>query len=200
MTSVSSLFSLQLRHEESHLADKAGNLLVMKSKGFSRRKMDYICKGALWNCKDNDETLHWVASPILGMVTTIWRVLWSSVSKHTLSIASHCSLTTTRRNRCGVVRWSHPFYRWRRWGSALWSVQDHTTGQWYSHINSYLWFLNFTLQQWTFCRAFSSFQGISDMQSILQPRVQCVLLFTSEKIEFQSICITCLDNIAHKWA
>lgn len=93
MTSVSSLFSLQLRYEESHLADRAGNLVV-KSKGFSRRKMDCICKGALWNYKDNDETLHLVAIPILGMVTTIRRMLWSSVSKHKLSIASHCSLTT----------------------------------------------------------------------------------------------------------
>lgn len=52
MTSVSSLVSLQLRYKESHLADKAGNLLVVKSKGFSMRKMDYICQGALWNCKE----------------------------------------------------------------------------------------------------------------------------------------------------
>lgn len=35
LTSVSSLFSLQLRYEKSHLAKKAGNLLAGKTKSFS---------------------------------------------------------------------------------------------------------------------------------------------------------------------
>lgn len=35
LTSVSSLFSVQLRYKKNHLAEKAGNLLAVKSKGSS---------------------------------------------------------------------------------------------------------------------------------------------------------------------
>lgn len=47
LTSVSSLFSLQLiyeKSEKSHLAEKAGNLLEVKSKGFSMGKFTAFTK------------------------------------------------------------------------------------------------------------------------------------------------------------
>lgn len=86
------------------------------------------------------------------------------------------------------------FYRLRKCGSERFSGQDHSCRA--SPLLTLVFNVALSLlwQQLTFCRAFCSFQGISDMSSIIQYTVQCILLFTNEEIEFQSICITGQDN------
>lgn len=74
LTSVSSLFSLQLRYEKSHLARKLETFLQGKLR-VSPWETYCIYKGALWTCKDKNKTPHWLAIPIINMVTNICRIL-----------------------------------------------------------------------------------------------------------------------------
>lgn len=60
------------------MAEKAGNC-AEKGKGFFMGKCTVVLHRCPWTCRDKDETLHWLATPVItshviNMVANICRV------------------------------------------------------------------------------------------------------------------------------